>query len=283
MELKSKKLVFIGAGNMAEALVRGILKADLVEKKNLLVTDVNLERLEFFNKALGVKGISENKEAVLVSDIIVLSIKPQVMANVLDEIADVIQPTQEACLVKVISIAAGITTKFIESKLTKKIPIIRVMPNTPALIGQGITGICAGKYAQDEDMELARTIFEAVGKVVMVKEEQMDTVTALSGCGPAYVFTIVEVLTEAGVSLGLPEEISLTLAIETVEGAAKMLKETKEHPAILRNKVTSPGGATIAALNVLEEKGLREIFLEAVTAAAKRSKQLSIVKGGLSG
>ena len=271
MELKTKKLVFIGAGNMAEALVRGILKANLVEKENLLVTDVNLKRLEFFNETLGVKGISDNKEAILFSDIIVLSVKPQMMANILDEITVVVQPTQ-----KVISIAAGITTKFIESKLTKEIPVIRVMPNTPALIGHGMTGICAGKYAQTEDMELARAIFEAVGKVVVVKEEQMDAVTALSGCGPAYVFTIVEVLTEAGVSLGLPEEISLTLAIETMEGAAKMLKETNEHPTILRNKVTSPGGATIAALNVLEEKGFREIFIQAVTAAAKRSKELSL-------
>ncbi|MFH1563221.1 MAG: pyrroline-5-carboxylate reductase [Nitrospirota bacterium] len=276
MELKRQKLVFIGAGNMAEALISGILKANLVEKENLLVTDVNLKRLEFFNQALGVKGVSDNKEAVPHADIIVLSIKPQMMANVLDEIAVVLEPGQ-----KVISIAAGITTKFIEeaclvSKLTKEIPVIRVMPNTPALIGHGMTGICAGRYAQTEDMELARVIFEAVGKVVVVKEEQMDAVTALSGCGPAYVFTIVEVLTEAGVSLGLSREISLILAIETVEGAAKMLKETKEDPAILRNKVTSPGGATIAALNVLEEKGFRETFIQAVTAAAKRSKELSL-------
>ncbi len=272
MELKSKKLVFVGAGNMAEALVRGILKANLVEKENLLVTDVNLKRLEFFNQALGVKGVSNNKEAVLLSEVIVLSIKPQMMKNVLDEIAGVVQPGQ-----KVISIAAGITTKFIESKLTKEIPVIRVMPNTPALIGHGMAGISAGKYVQDEDMELARVIFEAVGKVVVVKEEQMDTVTALSGSGPAYFFTIVEILAEAGVSLGLPEEISLKLAIETMEGAAKMLKETNEHPTILRNKVTSPGGTTMAALNVLDEKGFRKTFLEAVTAAAKRSKELSII------
>ncbi|MDI6736246.1 MAG: pyrroline-5-carboxylate reductase [bacterium] len=272
MELKGKKLVFVGAGNMAEALVRGILKVDLIGKENLLVTDVNPKRLEFFDKALGVKGISDNKQAVLLSDIIILSVKPQMMANILGEISGVVQPGQ-----KVISIAAGITTEFIESKLAKEIPVIRVMPNTPALIGHGMAGICAGKYAQDEDMELVGVIFEAVGKVVVVKEEQMDAVTALSGCGPAYIFTIVEVLTAAGISLGLPEEISLPLAIETVEGAAKMLKETNEGPSILRNKVTSPGGATMAALNVLEEKGFREIFIQAVTVAAKRSKELSII------
>lgn len=270
MELKGKKLVFIGAGNMAEALVKGVLKACLIEKDNLLVTDINPKRLEFFNKESGIKGINDNKEGIREANIIILSIKPQMMTNVLTEISDFLKPTQ-----KIISIAAGITTRFIESKLTKEISVIRVMPNTPALVGHGATGICAGRYVHNEDMELTKTIFEAVGKVVVVKEDLMDAVTALSGCGPAYVFTIVEILTDAAVSLGLPQDISLTLTIETIEGAVKMLKETGEHPAILRDKVTSPGGATIAALNVLEEKGVRKAFLQALTAAANRSKELS--------
>lgn len=273
MEFKSKKLVFIGAGNMAEALVRGILKrGDLtIEKNNLLVTDVDLKRLRVFNEELGIKGLSDNKEGIREADIIVLSIKPQMMVNVLTEISDILNPAQ-----KIISIAAGITTTFIESKLSIKIPVIRVMPNTPALVGHGIAGICKGKYAQDEDLELATVIFEAVGKVVVVKENLMDAVTALSGCGPAYIFTLVEVLTDAGVSLGLTRDISLTLTIETVEGAIKMLKETNQHPAVLRDKVTSPGGATIAALNVLEEKGIRTAFIQAVMTAANRSKELSL-------
>ncbi|MEW6097182.1 MAG: pyrroline-5-carboxylate reductase [bacterium] len=271
MALKGKKLVFIGAGNMADALVRGILKADLIEKDNLLVTDVELKRLKFFNEELGVKGVSDNKEGIREADIIILSIKPQVMGNVLTEISGILKPSQ-----KIISIAAGITTKFIESKIAKGIPVIRVMPNTPALVGHGMAGICSGMYAHAEDLELAKAIFEAVGKVVMVKENLMDAVTALSGCGPAYIFTIVDVLTDAGVFLGLPRDISLTLSIETVEGAVKMLKETNEHPAILRDKVTSPGGATIAGLNVLEEKGVRAAFIQAVTTAANRAKELSL-------
>ncbi len=272
MEFKGKKLVFIGAGNMAEALVRGILKKfELIDKANLLVTDVDFKRLKFFNEELGIKGITDNKEGVREADIIILSIKPQIMVNVLTEISGFLKPTQ-----KIISIAAGITTKFIESKLTKEIPVIRVMPNTPALVGHGIAGICLGRYTNEEDLELTKAIFEAVGKVVVVKEDLMDTITALSGCGPAYIFTIVEVLTDAGVSLGLPQDISLTLTIEMVEGAVKMLKATNQHPDILRDKVTSPGGATIAALNVLEEKGIRAAFLQAVTAAANRSKELSV-------
>jgi len=272
MELKNKKLVFIGAGNMAEALVRGILKrGDLIEKNNLLVTDVDLKRLKFFKEELGVKGISDNKKGVKEADIIILSIKPQIMANVLTEISSLLNPSQE-----IISIAAGITTKFIESKLLKEIPVIRVMPNTPALVGHGVAGICKGRYAKDEDLEIAKVIFEAVGKVVIVKEGLMDAVTSLSGCGPAYIFTLVEVLTCAGVSLGLPRDISLTLTLETVAGAVKMLKETNQHPAVLRDKVTSPGGATIVALNVLEERGIRAAFLQAVSAAANRLKELSL-------
>lgn len=273
MEVKNNKLVFIGAGNMAEALVRGILKrVDLtIEKDNLLVTDVDLKRLRVFNEELKIKGISDNKEGVREADVIVLSIKPQMMVNVLTEISDFLNPSQ-----KIISIAAGITTKFIESKLAMQMPVIRVMPNTPALVGHGMAGICKGSYAQDEDLKLAKAIFESVGKVVVVKEELMDAVTALSGCGPAYIFTLVEVLTDAGVSLGLTRDISLILTLETVEGAIKMLKETNQHPAVLRDKVTSPGGATISALNVLEEKGIRTAFIQAVMVAAKRSKELSL-------
>lgn len=271
MELKGKRLVFIGAGNMAWALVSGILNAGLIEKDNILVTDVNSKRLKVFNEELGVKGKGDNKEGVKEADIVILSIKPQVMANVLTEISGSIESHQ-----KIISIAAGITTNFIESKLAKEVAVIRVMPNTPALVGHSVAGICLGRYVKEQDLYLAKGIFEAVGKVVIVKEELMDAVTALSGCGPAYIFTIVESLTDAGVSVGLPRDISLTLAIETVEGAVKMLKETGEHPAILRDKVTSPAGATISALKVLEEKGIRAMFIQAVTAASNRAKELSL-------
>ncbi|MEW6617979.1 MAG: pyrroline-5-carboxylate reductase [bacterium] len=269
--LKGKKLVFIGAGNMAEALIRGILKIDLIEKNNLLVCDVNLKQLEFFKEELGINGTSDNKEGIRWADIIILSIKPQIMPEVLVEISEIIKPEQ-----KIISIAAGITTKFIESKFNIEISVIRVMPNTPVLVGQGMAGICKGRYADTQDLELVKAIFEAVGKVVVVKEVLMEAVTALSGCGPAYLFTIVEVLTDAGVSVGLPRDTSLTLTIETIEGAIKMLKQTSEHPAVLRDKVTSPGGATISALNVLEEKGIRSAFIQAVTAANNRAKELRL-------
>jgi pyrroline-5-carboxylate reductase len=221
-------------------------------------------------EATGVEIVSDNTYVIKQAESIILAIKPQMMNNVLNEISTVISSKQ-----RIISIAAGISTDTIEKRIGIDIPVIRVMPNTPALAGCSTTAICAGKYVTDNDMKFARYIFEAVGYVIPVDEHKMDIVTALSGCGPGYICMIIESLIDAGVELGLQRDIATELVNHTVEGTAKMLQKTKEHPAVLKNKVTSPGGATAAGLHVLEEKGLRGVIIQTVIAACSRTKELS--------
>ncbi|MFH1897563.1 MAG: pyrroline-5-carboxylate reductase [Candidatus Desantisbacteria bacterium] len=264
-----KKLAFIGAGNMAEALIQGILKASLLKKDEIIATDVSQERAAYVQEKTGVNVLTENAQAAKQAETIILAVKPQMMLAAIREIAGVLSPEQ-----LVISIAAGTKTETIEGYLTQALPVIRVMPNTPALVGCSATAICKGKYASDDHLKWAIRIFEAVGFVVVVDEKLMDTVTALSGSGPAYIFTIIESLIDAGVELGLPRDIATGLTIQTVKGAAVMLEETQKHPAVLKNMVTSPGGTTAAGLHALEKNGIRVAILEAVIAAENRAKEL---------
>lgn len=295
-----KKLAFIGAGNMTEALIQGILKASLLKADEIIASDVSQERADYIYQKTGVAVLLENTQAVKQAETIILAVKPQSMEMLLPELAEILSQDQ-----LVISIVAGIKTETIEEQLLSfesiakllkvslaeikaetsdkqlevndKIecpPVIRVMPNTPALVGCSATAICKGKYASDEHLKWAIKIFEAVGYVVVVNEEMMDTVTALSGSGPAYIFTIIESLIDAAVGLGLPRDIATGLTVQTVKGAARMLEETKEHPAILKNRVTSPGGTTAAGLKALEKNGLRNAMIEAVIAAKNRAKEL---------
>jgi len=268
--LREKRIAFIGCGNMGEALISGSLASGLISKDKVLVTDIRPERLEYIKEKEGISAVENNKEAVKKSDVIVLAVKPQVMGKVLSEIKDVVTGDKV-----IISIAAGITTGFIEEALGREVPVVRVMPNTPALVKTGVSGISPGKYAGEKEEAIAEHMMRGVGIVVKVPEEMLDTVTALSGSGPAYIFYIIESLIEAGMEMGLSEDDAKKLVGQTVLGAARMVMETGESPQVLRAKVTSPGGTTESALKYLERKGFQEILIAAVKEAAKRSKELS--------
>jgi len=254
---------------MGSALIGGIVSRNLIQAGSITVSDALAERLNDLGKTYGVGVTSDNRRLLKASDIVILSIKPQNMTEVLKEIADSFHQRK-----LVISIAAGIPTGIIEGCLKKKARVVRVMPNTPALIGEGATAIASGAHATDKDIEITRHIFEAVGIAVIVKEEQMDAVTGLSGSGPAYGFLIIEALADAGVNLGLSRDVALRLSAQTMLGAAKLCLEGKKHPAELKDMVASPGGTTIAGLKILEEGKLRATLMAAVEAAAQRSRNL---------
>jgi pyrroline-5-carboxylate reductase len=265
----SPKFVFLGAGNMAEALVTGILKAHLASPANISVTDISSIRLEYFQKTFQVHVGSNNADEVKSADIVVLCVKPQVMDIVLSEIKD--QLSQKHIL---ISVAAGYPLARIQQHVGGNVPLIRAMPNTPAVIQEGVTALAGSSGISPDHLQLAQSIFESVGKVVMVEESLMDAVTGLSGSGPAYIYLVIEALTDGGVLVGLPRTVASVLAAQTVLGTARMVLESAEHPAVLKDRVTSPGGTTIAGLQQLETGKLRATFMKAVEAATARSHEL---------
>jgi len=259
---------FVGTGNMGEALIRGLLHAGVVSAGQIVGSDPRVERCQEMSEKYRISVGTDNVEVARRSDILVLSVKPQVMSKVLDEIA----PHVHARAL-VISIAAGIPLAAIEAKLPKA-RVVRTMPNTPALVGAGATAIAAGGHATPDDLQAAKRIFDSVGLTVILEESQMDAVTGLSGSGPAYIFLIIEALSDAGVKVGLSRYNALALAAQTMLGSAKMLLETNEHPGRLKDMVTSPGGTAIAGLHTLEQGGLRTTLINAVEAATKRSCEL---------
>jgi len=265
--LGGKKIGFIGAGNMGDALIRGLLASGLVTAQDLLAFDAAKGRLEHLKSAHGVGAAQNNRELAAAVDVIILCVKPQAVDAVLDEIEDM---PRDRLLV---SICAGITLEHLETRLPMQ-PVIRVMPNTPALVLEGASALAKGMHATVEHLAIARAIFDAVGRTVVVEEHLMDAVTGLSGSGPAYAFTIIEALADAGVNLGLARPQAQELAAQTLLGAARMVLEGGANPAELRAMVTSPGGTTIRGLQVLERAGLRGILIDAVEAAAKRSRKL---------
>ncbi|MFH1260136.1 MAG: pyrroline-5-carboxylate reductase [Elusimicrobiota bacterium] len=267
--LKNKTIAFLGAGNMGEAIIQGLLVSKKVSPGQILASDLNTEKLNLLSKKFKIKIAKDNVRAAEEADIVILAVKPQQIKDLLIEIAPVINPRQV-----VISIAAGVRLDFLQKKLIKKIPLVRVMPNTPALIQTGAIAFALGKWAGRKEEILAREIFGVLGFVAKVEEKFLDAVTALSGSGPAYIFYLAEILTETGKKLGLSAGLSRQLTLQTIFGAAKMLVKSNEEPQLLRKKVTSPGGTTEAALKVLEEKKLSEIFHSALQAAKKRSIEL---------
>ncbi len=271
-EKYKQKIGFIGAGKMAEALIKGLITSQLIKVESIIASDIDPRRMDLIEKETGITIFSNNQQVVKNTEIVIIAVKPQQINEILCELKEILSPSH-----LVISIVAGISTIHIEDKLSSQIKVIRVMPNTPCLIGAGISAICAGKYAGEVGLNTAESIFNTVGKTVRIKEALMDAATALSGCGPAYIFTIIEALTASGVELGLPYEIAHELVLQTVEGSAKMVAKTHQHPALLRDKVTSPGGLTAAGLHVLEEKCLRGALLSAVTAAYQRGKVISAI------
>jgi pyrroline-5-carboxylate reductase len=268
--LFSKKITFIGSGNMGEALLGGLLKAELTNPENITATDIRDYRLEEMTSKWGVSVTTNNRDAVNFADIIVLCVKPQALRVVLEEIKNDIRKEQ-----LIISIIAGITTRTISKFIGKKNPIIRVMPNIPAVVDEAASGICLGEYAQDMHREIALKILGAIGEVETVPEELMDAVTGLSGSGPAYIYMVIEALTDGGVMMGLPRNIATRLATQTVLGSAKLVRETHVHPAVLKDQVTTPGGTTIKAIKELEVSGLRPMLIRAVETATIHSRELS--------
>jgi pyrroline-5-carboxylate reductase len=252
----------LGAGVMGETLLSGLIRAGR-PVSDLLVGEKRPERARELEERYGVKVVS-NLDATLGSD------KPQDMGALLDEIGPSVRPGQ-----LVVSLAAGITTAFLESRLPDGVPVVRVMPNTPALVDEGMAAISPGSHCDDEHLTIAEELLGSTGRVLRVPETQMDAVTAISGTGPAYVFFVVESMIEAGVHLGLPRATATDLVVQTLFGSAKMLRETGTHPVVLREQVTSPGGTTAAALRELEIHKVRAAFLAAMEAARDRSAQLA--------
>jgi pyrroline-5-carboxylate reductase len=258
----------LGAGVMGETLLSGLIRAGRAVP-DLLVGEKRPERARELEERYGVSVVS-NLDATKGADTVVLVVKPQDMGGLLDEIGSAVRPGQ-----LVVSLAAGITTSFLESRLPDGVPVVRVMPNTPALVDEGMAAIAPGSHCDDEHLTIAEELLGSTGRVLRVPEKQMDAVTAISGTGPAYVFFVVESMIEAGVHLGLPRATATELVVQTLVGSAKMLRETGTHPVVLREQVTSPGGTTAAALRELEVHKVRAAFLAAMEAARNRSAELA--------
>jgi pyrroline-5-carboxylate reductase len=264
-----KTIAFLGAGNMAEALMKGLLRAHVALPSEIICTDKRGERGPELTHKYGVRFEKENLAAVRAASIVVLSVKPQAMNKLLEEIKPGLDESK-----LVISIAAGVPIEAIERKVGHGVRIIRTMPNTPALVGAGATALAPGEHATEADLAQAKALFEAVGMAVVVEEPLLDAVTGLSGSGPAYIFLIIEALADGGVKAGLARDQAQELAAQTVLGSAKLLIETGEHPGRLKDQVTSPGGTAIAGLHTLEAGGLRTTLMDAVETAANRSREL---------
>lgn len=262
-------IAFIGAGNMASALIRGLIGTSTVPANRIVAADPDQARLDALASELGILVTGDNAQAVRGATVVVLATKPQVFPAMLPGVAAAVSP--HALL---ISIAAGISTGIIEQACRAGSRVVRTMPNTPALVGAGATAVASGMHATESDLALAETLFRSVGIAVRVPEAQLDAVTGLSGSGPAYVFAMIEALRDAGAREGLPEETALVLASQTVFGAARLLREQHESPEILRERVTSPGGTTRAGLDALEAAGFEGAIFSAVRAATRRSVEL---------
>ncbi|MFN3385910.1 MAG: pyrroline-5-carboxylate reductase [Candidatus Thermochlorobacter sp.] len=264
-----KTLGIIGAGKLGEAIALGLLNCGRITPSALLCSVKHEASVARVKAKLGIEPTMSNHDLAQRSDIIVLAVKPQNVQTICEEIRDVLQPSQV-----LISVAASVTTSYIEERLGKPIPVVRAMPNTPAVINAAMTALCKGKYAQKSHLDVAAEIFRAVGEVVELDEALFDGVTALSASGPAYMYVVIEALAEAGVKLGIPREVSTLLVSQTMLGAAKLALETKQHPALLKDSVTTPAGCTIDGLLELEDGGLRVTLIKAVVRAAERASEL---------
>jgi pyrroline-5-carboxylate reductase len=265
------KIAILGAGNIGGALLGGILKSHLAEPQDVVATDAREERRKELQEQWNIRVLpSENREAVRGRDVVILAVKPNVVPKVLQEIRGALRPSQI-----VISVAAAVPISFIESVIGNRIPLFRVMPNIPVLVQEGATAVSGNRATTPEQSKLVGKIFGTLGAVVFVDEVHLDAVTALSGSGPAYIYTVIEALIDGGKKMGLSQEVATRLTEQTVLGAAKLVRETKLHPAILRDEVTTPAGTTIAALHVLEKHGLRSMLISAVETATLRSREIA--------
>jgi pyrroline-5-carboxylate reductase len=269
VSIKGQKVGFIGAGNMGEALIKGLVASSLVPAKAIYASDVRPERLQSLEQQYGVQLLSDNGELVRQVDIVILAVKPQIMTPVIRQIAAAV--TRRTLL---ISIAAGVSTATIRAALGKDARLIRVMPNTPALVLEGVTAIARAEGLEPGDLDTASEIFGVVGRAVVLDEGLMDAVTGLSGSGPAYVAIVIEALADGGVKMGLDRATAMMLATQTVLGTARLAIETGLHPGALKDMVSSPGGTTIAGIAALEEGRIRSTLIKAVEQATLRSREL---------
>jgi pyrroline-5-carboxylate reductase len=272
-KLSGKKLAVVGAGKLGGILLRAYLRQGLFAAKNVSATVKHAEKAATLSKELGITATIDNKKAVHGADIVLLGVKPQVVGEVLKEIASELGPDT-----LIISVAASVPTSYIEKYAGDKVPVVRAMPNTPATVGCGMTGICRGAHAGKEHLETTQAMFDAVGRTVVVDEKNMDAVTGLSASGPAFAYIILESLAEAGVKVGLPRDVSTLLAAQTLKGAASVVLETGEHPAQLKDAVTTPAGCTIDGIMELEEGKLRVTLIKAVVKATSRASELLFEK-----
>lgn len=264
-----KKLAVIGAGKLGEGLLSGVLGSQLAPVTHVIATVAHQPRAEFLAEKYGIRAGTDNGEAVSGADLVLICLKPQQVKSFLQEVKKHLR--KDALL---ISAAASVTTALIERELPYPARVVRAMPNTPCLIRHGMTAIARGKHATEEDLKIANRVFGSMGRTVTVDEKHMDAITGLSASGPAYVYTIIESLAEAGVKLGLPRELSTELSAQTLLGASALVLQSGEHPAKLKDMVTTPAGCTIDGLLELEEGGLRVTLIKAVVRAAERARQL---------
>ncbi len=264
------KVAILGAGKMGAILLQSFLRDGLLKPSETWATVAHADRARLLKDKLKIHTGTDNREAVRGANIVFLCVKPQVVADVVREIRDDITREQV-----IISVAASVPTDMIERGLEKEVAVVRAMPNTPCALGAGMTALCKGKYAQKQHLELATKFFAAVGRTVVVDEKHMDAVTGLSASGPAYIYIILESLAEAGVKVGLPRDIATLLAAQTTMGAARVVLETGDHPALLKDAVTTPAGCTIDGIMELEEGKLRVTLIKAVVKAVQRAKELA--------
>jgi pyrroline-5-carboxylate reductase len=267
--MKSRRIGMLGAGNMAGALIRGLLASKSVTTEQITASDVRADHLKQLEAEYGIKTFSDNRQLAAASNLVVLAVKPQVVDRVLDQMADAFSPDT-----LLVSIAAGVPIRSLEARLPAHVRVVRAMPNTAAIALAGATGIAPGSRATQEDIDVTQALFAAIGRSVVLDESLIDAVTGLSGSGPAYVMVMIEALADGGVKVGLHRDTALLLAAQTVYGSAKLLLETGEHPGRLKDMVTSPGGTAIAGLHTLESGGLRRTLIDAVDSATKRAVEL---------
>ncbi|HEX2715670.1 MAG TPA: pyrroline-5-carboxylate reductase [Candidatus Acidoferrales bacterium] len=272
-KLSLRRLAVLGAGKIGGILLRAFLKQGLVTAKQALATVKHAERAQALTKELGIEVSTDNRAAARRADIILVCVKPQTVREVLEEI----RPDVGADKL-IVSVAASVPTQYLEKHLPASVPVVRAMPNTPCGIGCGMTGICKGSHATTSHLETARTLFETVGRAIVVDEKHMDAVTGLSASGPAFIYIILESLAEGGVKVGLPRDVATLLAAQTVQGAARVVLETGDHPALLKDGVTTPAGCTIDGILELEEGKLRVTLIKAVAKATERAGQLLFEK-----
>ena len=271
--LSDQRLAVLGAGKIGGILLRAFIEQQLIPAKRVHATVRHVEKARALAKQLSIEASTDNRAAVRNADIILLAVKPQAVKDVLEEIKPEMKPDK-----LIVSVVASVSTQLMEKQLGMEVPVIRAMPNTPCAIGCGMTGIAKGAHAGKEHMEMARAMFQAVGRVVEVDEKQIDAVTGLSASGTAFIYIILESLAEGGVKVGLPRDVSTLLAAQTMMGAARMVLDTGDHPALLKDAVTTPAGSTVDGILELEDGKLRVTLIKAVMKATQRAKELIVTE-----